>query len=78
MSTDDQQRTGDGSALEASALATSALEPEQLVASRERPFGRRTLTPGIRATLVALRIYAIIMVLLVAYQVIQLAHASRP
>jgi Fe2+ transport system protein FeoA len=49
------------------------LQAEQLVQSRRQPFGRRQLTPQALAVMWGLRIYAVLMLAVVAYQVVQSA-----
>jgi len=53
-----------------------ALEPDQLVAARREPYGRRQLSRGALAAMWGLRVYAILMVLVVIYSVIQAIHAG--
>jgi hypothetical protein len=53
------------------------LEPDQLVAAKERTrFGRRRLSRGVRALLWGLRLYVLFMVALVLFQVIQAVQGA--
>jgi hypothetical protein len=45
----------------------SALEPNQVVAATKRPYPRRVLGRGVLALLVALRVYVMIAIPIVAY-----------
>jgi hypothetical protein len=45
----------------------SALEPDQLVAAKMRPYPRRELTKGVVALLVVLRVFILIAVPIVIY-----------
>jgi len=49
------------------AALEAALEPGQLVRASRQPFGLRHLTPGERAVMWGLRIYAVLMLLVVIY-----------
>jgi hypothetical protein len=51
------------------------LEPEQLSTAKQS-FGRRTLSRGTLALLWAMRIYVILMVFLIAFQVWNTLHAG--
>jgi hypothetical protein len=44
-----------------------ALEPNQVVAATKRPYPRRVLGRGVLALLVALRVYVVIAIPIVAY-----------
>jgi hypothetical protein len=44
-----------------------ALEPGQLVAASKRPYPRRVLGQGVLTLLVALRVYVVFAILIVAY-----------
>ncbi len=53
-------------------LARSLLEPDQLVAFKQRThFGRRKLSNGLKILLWALRLYVVIMMIIVVIQVVQ-------
>ncbi len=53
-----------------------ALEPAQLVEARREPYGRRQLSRGALIAMWGLRIYAILMVLVVIYSVVQAIHLT--
>ena len=53
-----------------------ALEPAQLVAARREPYGRRQLSTGALIAMWGLRVYAILMVLVVIYSVVQAIHTG--
>ena len=44
-----------------------ALEPDQLTSAKQRPFPRRNLSRGVLALLIALRVYVLIAIPVVAY-----------
>jgi hypothetical protein len=48
-------------------MLIDALEPGQLVAATKRPYPRRALGRGVLALLVALRVYVVIAIPIVAY-----------
>ncbi len=52
------------------AAVLAVLEPGQLAAARGKRFGRRELTAGTQAVMWALRIYAVLMLVVVIYQVV--------
>ncbi|HVB11326.1 MAG TPA: hypothetical protein VNM16_13305 [Bacillota bacterium] len=51
------------------------LEADQLVSSKAVRLGQRTLSPALRATLWALRVYVVLMLAAVAVQVVRAVHA---
>ncbi len=59
------------------AQVREALEPAQLGAARHTPYGRRSLSAGALAAMWGLRLYALLMVLVVIYSVVQAIHAGR-
>jgi hypothetical protein len=56
----------------------AALEPSQLTSARRAPFPRRKLTRGVLALLVALRIYVLLAIPLVAYAFLHALMAGPP
>ena len=53
-----------------------ALEPAQLAEARREPYGRRQLSRGALIAMWGLRVYAILMVLVVIYSVVQAIHTG--
>ncbi len=53
-----------------------ALEPDQLVEARRERYGRRQLSAGALTAMWGLRIYALLMVLVVIYSVVQAVHTG--
>ncbi len=53
-----------------------ALEPDQLVEARREGYGRRQLSAGALTAMWGLRIYALLMVLVVIYSVVQAVHTG--
>jgi hypothetical protein len=59
-------------------LVLSLLEADQVVAAKSQAhFGRRTLSPGIRLMLWALRGYVVLMMIIVVVSVIGALHGAR-
>lgn len=59
-------------------IVLSLLEADQVVAAKTQTrFGRRPLSFGTRATLWALRIYVLLMMVIVVISVIQAVHGVR-
>jgi hypothetical protein len=52
------------------------LKPDQLVMARQRLFGRRRLTRWTRALMWGLRIYVLLMLVVVVYQIVITVHGS--
>lgn len=57
-------------------VVVATLEPDQLVTARGRRFGRRKLTAGTQVVMWLLRIYAVLMLAVVVYQVVQVGHGG--
>lgn len=52
------------------------LEPDQLVSAKRVPFGRRALSPGLRAVLWGLRAYVVFMLVVVVIEVVRSLHPA--
>lgn len=52
------------------------LEPDQLVEARLQPFGRRKLSKAAQIAMWGLRIYAVLTLFVVIYDVINLIHGG--
>ncbi len=52
-------------------VVLSLLEPDQIVAAKGVALGQRTLSPGLRVVLWALRFYVVFMLVVVAIQVVR-------
>ncbi len=52
----------------------TVLEPDQLVEARLQPFGRRQLSRAAQVAMWGLRIYAVLMLFVVIYDVVQVIY----
>lgn len=68
---------GEAAARGDEAWVLRALEPDQLVAAKAgQHYGRRRLGPATRVLMWAMRVYALFMLIVVAYQVWSTLHAA--
>ena len=58
------------------AVVRLALTPDQLVGAKGHAYGRQHLTAGMLTIMWGLRVYAVLMLIVVAYSVIRAVHTS--
>lgn len=58
-------------------VVLSLLEADQVVAAKSEPFGRRLLSPGMRALLWGLRAYVVVMLVIVLISIVRAMHTLR-